>query len=141
MRIPKVRRGWKFEAKHAPGTLNRAASGNSRWNREEVQANLSAVCPNFSWQGFPFFRPKGWSYILECWPRIHSTCRCEIVLTDFREAPRILDLVQAGHEQARFHWTEVFAKRTLARVCGAHRLRVHVEVAAGSNDRELPLVH
>lgn len=48
-----IRGGWKFEAKHIPGALNQAADGISRWNRDEVQANLSAICPDIAWQELP----------------------------------------------------------------------------------------
>lgn len=52
-----IREGWKFETEHVPGILNRATGGLSRWD-QEVQPNLSAICPDISWQELPL-PPQG----------------------------------------------------------------------------------
>lgn len=45
-----MRGGWKFEAKHVPGIMNKEADGISRWNRKNVQANLADIRPDVPWQ-------------------------------------------------------------------------------------------
>jgi len=50
MGVLEMRNGWRFRAKHIKGLANTLADGISRWNHNDIAANLRSHRPDIRWQ-------------------------------------------------------------------------------------------